>query len=84
MLNHLPCGDVALASITWVWRTLVRQIKRVVQLLGRKGCIWRSDNNILLAYLLDEGGVWLHDVTQRLLLDKILRESLLIAATLLV
>ena len=62
MLDHLPCGDVALTLISWVWRALIRKVERVVELLGRKTLVRRRDNNIAIAHLLDECCLTLHHV----------------------
>ena len=84
VLDHLPRGNVALAVVAGVRSSLVGKIERVVQLLGRKRRIWRSDNDILLAHLLNERGRGLHSVAQRLLLNEVTRKGLFIAAALLV
>ena len=84
VLNHLPRGNIALTAIAGMRGTLVGQIKRVVKLLGRKRSIGRCYDDIPLAHLLNERRGRLHNVTQRLLLHKILRKGVLISATLLI
>ena len=83
VLNHLPRRDITLTAIARMWRALIGKVERVVELLGGERLVWRRDDHIVIARALDERGVALHHIAQRLNLGKVLGELTLVGPTLL-
>ena len=83
VLNHLPRRDVALIAIAGVRSALIGQVKRLVELLGGEGLVWRCDDDIAIAHRLDERGVALHHIAKRLYLSEVLSKLCLILDALL-
>lgn len=64
VLDHLPGRNVATTPVAGVRRPLVRQIERMIQLLGRKRRVGRRDDRIAVADTFDERFVRFHQVAQ--------------------
>ena len=84
VLDHLPRRYGPAPSVTRVRSPLVRQIERVVQLLGRKRSIGRRHHDIPAAHGLHQRRIGLHTVAEALLDDEVAAEGPLVAAALLV
>ena len=84
VLDHLPGRNVATTPVAGVRRPLVRQIERMIQLLGRKRRVGRRDDRIAVADTFDERFVRFHQVAQGFDAGEVLPKGPFVAHALLV
>ena len=84
VLDHLPGRNVATTPVAGVRRPLVRQIERMIQLLGRKRRVGRRDDRIAVADTFDERFVRFHQVAQGFDAGEVLPKGPLVGHALLV
>ena len=83
MLDHLPGGDVALAAVARMGRSLVGEVERVVELLGRKDGVGRRHDDMAVAHGFDQRRHGLHEIALGLDDGEVLAEGPLVAHALL-